>query len=148
MHLLRATRERVTSRHLMNPITVLIVDDHDELRRVLVRRLDGLSGLEVIGETGSPTRGLEIAAASHPDVILFDAPAPGLYGAELCSRIVRASPSSRVVVFTSVLDQETEGAYRRAGANRCLIKGLPVGDLVGELTAIARGDETNHGTSN
>jgi DNA-binding NarL/FixJ family response regulator len=126
----------------MDPITVLIIDGHEELRRVLVRRLDGLTGLHVVGETGSPTRGVELAASTRPDVILFDAPAPRLYGAELCARIVRSSPGSRVVVFTSVLDQETEGAYRRAGAERCLVKGLAAGDLAEELAAIAGGQPT------
>jgi two-component system response regulator DesR len=126
----------------MEPITVLIIDGHDELRRVLVRRLDGLTGLQVVGETGSPTRGVELAAANHPDVILFDAPNPRLYGAELCARIVRSSPASRLVVFTSVLDAETESAYRRAGAERCLVKGIAAGALAEELTTIARGQAT------
>lgn len=126
----------------MNPVTVLIIDGHDELRRVLVRRLDGLTGLHVVGETGSPTRGVELAAYNHPDLILFDAPNPRLYGAELCARIVRASPASRLVIFTSVLDAETENAYRRAGAERCLVKGIAAGDLADQLVGIARGEQS------
>jgi DNA-binding NarL/FixJ family response regulator len=122
---------------VMRPLRVVIVDNHQELRRTLVRSLHSLNEFDVVGETGSPMRGVELAAARRPDVILFDAPTPGLYGAELCSQLVRASPDSRVVVFTSFLDPETEDAYRRAGADSCLVKDLKVHSLAGELLKLA-----------
>jgi len=82
---------------------------------------------------------MELAAVRRPDLILFDAPTPGPYAAELCARMVRVSPESRLVVFTSFLDNEMEDAYERAGVARCLVKEMGVATLAGELAAVARG---------
>lgn len=123
----------------MKPISVVIVDSHEDLRRVLVRRLHSRADFVVVGDTASPLRGMELAAVRRPDLILFDAPTPGPYAAELCARMVRVSPESRLVVFTSFLDNEMEDAYERAGVARCLVKEMGVATLAGELAAVARG---------
>jgi DNA-binding NarL/FixJ family response regulator len=120
----------------MKPITILIVDDHEDLRRVLVRRLHSRADFVVVGDTASPLRGMELAAVRRPDIILFDAPTPGPYAAELCARIVKASPESRLVVFTSFLDDESESAYHDAGAVKCILKEMSVAKLAAELAGV------------
>jgi DNA-binding NarL/FixJ family response regulator len=122
----------------MNLISLVVIDSHDELRAVLVRRLQGLNKFEIVGDTSSPLRGVELAAVRRPKLILFDAATPGPYAAEICARIVRASPESKLVVFTSRLDAAGEQMFLEAGARMCLVKGLPMSDLAAKLELAAR----------
>lgn len=121
----------------MTQISIVVIDSHDDLRAALVRRLNGLGQFKVVGETSSPLRGVEIAAILRPNLILFDLATPGPYAAELCARILRASPESKLVVFTPRLDPANEDAFRKAGAAACLVKGLSTSDLSEALQRIA-----------
>jgi DNA-binding NarL/FixJ family response regulator len=122
----------------MRPVTLLLVDQHDNLRGVLAQRLHALSGFAVVGETASPLRGVDLAAIHRPDVILFDTSTPGAYAADLCARIRRASPDSRLVVFSAYFTPSEEEQYRASGADKCLLKGMAINDLAAELSGLVR----------
>ncbi|WP_435744297.1 response regulator [Nocardioides sp. SYSU DS0663] len=79
---------------------VLLVEDVDEVRRllrVLVRRQ---AGLEVVGEASTAAQALRLAAENQPDVVLLDLGLPDLAGRELFARVRDAAPRARIVVFT------------------------------------------------
>ncbi|HEU4760584.1 MAG TPA: response regulator [Dehalococcoidia bacterium] len=117
----------------MSEITVLIIDEHTALRELLARRLGAHPPFRVVAHTGNALLGSELAWFWEPDVILIDLKASGCHAADLYRKVSRASPGSRLVVFTSyVLDRE-EQSFRKAGVAKCLLKGMSFRALSQEL---------------
>ncbi len=115
---------------------ILLIEGRDDVRQALSGRLRGLDDFDVVGDTGSQTRALDLAARLTPDLILADFATSAPYAAELCARIRQASPASRLVVFTAFADAETRVRYERAGATACLLKDIGFGHLVDELRTL------------
>ena len=118
--------------------TVLLVEGHDGVRAALGGKLRRLEDFDVLGDTSSPTRALDMAARLQPDLILADFPTTAPYAAELCARIHQASPVSRLVVFTAFADAETRALYSEAGVTACLLKDIGFERLMTELRAVLR----------
>jgi two-component system, NarL family, response regulator DevR len=101
----------------MNPIRVLVVDDHPVVRRGL-RDLIATSGdLEVVGEAAGSSAALDQCKILMPDVILLDIRLKGHEGLDLVPQIRQLSPDSRVIMLTSYDDEQyltralANGAY-------------------------------------
>jgi DNA-binding NarL/FixJ family response regulator len=120
-------------------VTVLLIDDHADVRALLSEGLGG-QGLDVVASTGDPSEGVSLAGIWQPDVILVDLGRDQLYPAGLYSRLSRASPDSRLVVHASYFSPEEEQEARRAGVALCLLKGMSVKSLAKELLAVASCD--------
>lgn len=123
----------------MKDVTLLLIDEHDDVRGLLSRGLGAYPPLKVVAATRSPMKGIHLAETLAPDIILVDLRRRGQYSAETYARIGRASPSSRIVVYTSYLTPEEEEAARAAGACCCMLKGLSVKELAGRLVDICAG---------
>ena len=106
------------------------------MRRALRGRLRGLDDFDVVGDTGSQSRALDLAERLTPDLILVDFATSAPYAAELCARIHQASPESRLVVFTAFADAETRVRYEQSGATACLLKDIGFPRLVDELRTL------------
>ena len=121
-------------------IRVLIVDDHELIRRGMRMVLDAEDDMQVVGEAVSGAEAVHLAAELQPDVILMDIRMPEMDGIEATRRIVRSTPSSRVLVLTTFdLDEYAFGSLR-AGASGFLLKNTPPGQLTSAIRAIAAGD--------
>jgi len=116
--------------------TLLLIEARDDVRQALGGRLRGLDDFDVVADTSSPTKALDLAARLSPELILVDFPTAAAYAAELCARIRQASPRSLIVVLTSFADAETRSRYEQAGATACLLKDIGFGRLVDELRAL------------
>ena len=112
---------------------VLIIDDADELRRVLRIIIEREPGMEVL-EAGSGEEALEVVPAQPVDVAVVDHSMPGMSGLELIPQLKAAAPDLRVVGFTSAPD--AGAAFLRAGACRHFTK-PEVAPLVGYLTELS-----------
>jgi CheY-like chemotaxis protein len=95
----------VTPRPLLR---VLLVDDDDELLRLLEAVLAG-SGIEVVGMATNGEDGVLVASTMAPDVAVVDYMMPGIDGLETARRIKTLLPDCRIVVF-SALDMDAEAA--------------------------------------
>ncbi|MFL5860475.1 MAG: response regulator, partial [Solirubrobacteraceae bacterium] len=120
-------------------IRVLVVDDHELLRRGLVPLLEQ-RGIHVVGELGSGAEAVAAAALHEPDVVLMDLTVPGLPGIEATRRLTAATPASRVVVFTVVDDDYHVREALLAGACGYLLKDAPVDQILEGIQAAARGE--------
>lgn len=118
-------------------VTVLIVDEHTGIPKLLAERLDAIPGIRVVGETANVMLGAELAHQFEPDVILADFRRTGPPRAETYRWLCRVSPASRVVAHTSYLADGEERPLREAGVARCLLKGGSVWKLAEHIRDVA-----------
>lgn len=122
----------------MPEITILIIDEHHGVRALLARRLNSLPPFRVVAYTGNPLLATELAWFWEPDIIIADLKQMGRASADMYRRIARASPGSRLVVFTSYLLEEEERDFLEAGVCKCLLKGISLKALADELRRLSR----------
>ncbi len=107
----------------MEPIRVLIADDHPLFRDGLRALLESVGDVAVAGEAAGGEEAVALAAELQPDVVLLDIKMPGLNGIEAARRIVAAGPSLAVLMVTMFEDDDSVFAALRAGARGYLLKG-------------------------
>jgi DNA-binding NarL/FixJ family response regulator len=122
------------------PIRVLLVDDHELIRRGMRMVFDAEADVHVVGEAASGAEAVHLTGELAPDVVLMDIRMPEMDGIEATRRIVRTTPSSRVLVLTTFdLDEYAFGSLR-AGASGFLLKNTPPAQLMEAIRSIAAGD--------
>jgi DNA-binding NarL/FixJ family response regulator len=97
-------------------IRVLLVDDHQVVRRGLRTFLEVQGDIEVVGEAGDGDEGVARAQELLPDVILMDVKMPGTDGIEALRLLRTAGNQARVLIVTSFTEQRTVVPALRAGA--------------------------------
>jgi DNA-binding NarL/FixJ family response regulator len=76
---------------------VLIVDDHDAVRRSLSQALREEPDMEVVGEASNGEEATQLAEQLNPDVVLMDIAMPRIDGIEATRRITRDKPQIRII---------------------------------------------------
>lgn len=107
----------------MEPIRLLIADDHPLFRDGLRALLESVPGMQVLGEVTTGNEVIAQAQALQPDLILMDIKMPGMNGIEATRRILSSSPHIRILILTMFEDDESVFAAIRAGARGYLLKG-------------------------
>jgi two-component system, NarL family, response regulator LiaR len=125
-------------------ITVLIVDDHEMVRRGAKSYLDAQEGIVVVGEAESGEQALVVARDTVPDVVLMDLVMPGMDGVEATRQLKKISPRSQVIVLTSFHDDHHVFPALKAGAFSYLLKDVKAADLAEAIRRVARGEATLH----
>ncbi|MEM7247725.1 MAG: response regulator transcription factor [Acidobacteriota bacterium] len=128
----------------MDPVTIVLIDDHAVVRRGARAFLETQAGLEVIGEAESGERGVELVRDLAPDVALVDLLMPGMDGVEATRRMKELSPSTRVIVLTSYHDDEHVFPAIRAGALSYLLKEVSPEELAEAVRRAALGEAVLH----
>jgi DNA-binding NarL/FixJ family response regulator len=124
----------------MNPIRVLLADDHTLVRAGIKGLLQGLAGVEVVGEAGDGQEALRLAETTRPDVVLLDVGMPGLNGLEVAGRLATLDASIRVVILSMHTSEEYVLRALRAGCVGYLLKASAVSELELAVRAVARGE--------
>ncbi len=132
--------------------TVLLVDDHDVVRKGLRYYLNARPEIEIVGEAGDAHSALQAVLEQVPDVVLMDLVLPLKPGTEpeeqggvQATRAIRqASPHSQVVVLTSFAQDELIFAAIRAGALSYLLKDADAGTVLEAIFAASRGEPILH----
>lgn len=124
----------------MNPITILITDDHAIVRQGVRAFLDAQPDLRVVAEAESGEQAVALAAEHVPDVALMDLLMTGMDGVEATRRVRQASPRTQVVVLTSYHDDEHIFPALRAGAISYLLKSVRMEELAEAVRRAARGE--------
>lgn len=124
----------------MEPIHVLIADDHRLYREGVRKMLSVAPDIEIVGEAVSGEEAIAQALLLQPDVILMDLKMPGVNGIEATRRILYASPRIGVLVLTMFETDETVFAAMRAGARGYLLKDVDQEDVIRAVKAVSRGE--------
>ena len=103
-------------------IRVLLVDDHEMVRLGVSSYLSIQSDVEVVGEAENGEDGYEKAMALRPDVILMDLVMEVMDGIESTKKILKEWPEARILIVTSVIDDEKVYPAIEAGASGYLLK--------------------------
>jgi NarL family two-component system response regulator LiaR len=116
-------------------ITVMIVDDHEMVRRGACSYLEAQPDISVVAQAGSGEEAVTLAQESVPDVVLMDLVMPGMDGVEATRRVKNASPRTQIIVLTSFHQDEYIFPALQAGAISFLLKDVKASEL---LEAIRR----------
>lgn len=120
-------------------IRVLLVDDHQVVRRGLRTFLEVQEDIEVVGEAADGDEGVAAAEELRPDVVLMDVKMPGTDGIEALRRLRELQNPARVLVVTSFTEQRTVVPALRAGAAGYVYKDVDPDALAGAIRSVHAG---------
>ncbi len=133
---------RVTDERELNAIRqlrLLLVDDSplflDGLRNLLMA-----TGFSVAGEAHSGLEALEKARELRPDVIVMDVSMPNMNGLEATRAIKAELPETKVLILTTIDDEDSLYEAIQSGAEGYLLKNLSASDFVPQLIGLSRGE--------
>lgn len=129
---------------MTDPVTVLIVDDHDVVRRGVHAYLSALDGFAVVGEARSGQEAVRLTLEHVPDVALMDLVMPGMDGVEATRQVKAISPRTQIVVLTSYHQDEHIFPALQAGAISYILKDVKMDELADAVRRAARGEATLH----
>lgn len=129
---------------MTTPTTILIVDDHEVVRKGVRSYLETVPDFQVVGEASAGEEGIEMVSELIPDIVLLDLIMPGMDGVETTRRIKKISPRTQVVVLTSYHEDVHIFPALKAGAISYILKDMKMEKLVDALHRAVRGEVTLH----
>jgi DNA-binding NarL/FixJ family response regulator len=124
----------------MEPIRVLLADDHTLFRVGLSALLNLFPDIQVVGEASSGEEAVQKTTALQPDIVLMDIQMPGVNGIEATRRIVQAQPNIGVIVVTMFEDDASVFSAMRAGARGYILKEAGEEEVLRAIRAVAQGE--------
>jgi DNA-binding NarL/FixJ family response regulator len=119
--------------------SILIADDHDLLRDMLVRRLTEEPDLRVVGSVSDAAAALAESLRLRPDLVLMDIDMPGLSAFDAARQIKDALPDTRVLFLSAYVRDGFIGQALEVRASGYLTKGQSPAELVGSVRKVLRG---------
>ena len=119
---------------------ILLVDDHEIVRKGIRSLLEAEPDLEVVGEAGSAGEALRRVGFDSPDVVVLDVRLPDGSGVEACRDIRSAFPDVKVLMLTSFADEDALMSAILAGASGYLLKRIDSAALLDGLRRVGRGE--------
>jgi DNA-binding NarL/FixJ family response regulator len=123
----------------MNPIRVLLVDDHSLVRAGIRSLLEKIPGVEVVGEASNGRKALELAKSESPSLVLMDIAMADLGGLETLPRIIKRLPGVRVVILSAHANEEYVIRALRSGAAGYMLKDAATVELELAINSVAQG---------
>jgi DNA-binding NarL/FixJ family response regulator len=124
----------------VEPVRVLVVEDHPLFRKGVVALLESVPDIAVAGIAVTGEQAVERATELRPDVVLMDLQLPGVSGIEATRAILGAVPDVRVLVLSLFEDEDSVFLALRAGARGYVLKDAEEEELTGAIRAVARGE--------
>jgi DNA-binding NarL/FixJ family response regulator len=119
---------------------IMIVDDHDIVREGVRAALSSDPRIEVVAEAASGKEALRAVRQSLPDVALVDLRLPDMRGEDLTRELVRDFPSTKVIILTTYLSEETVRGALEAGAVAYVTKAAGLPELMAALERVMAGE--------
>lgn len=122
------------------PVRVVLIDDHDLLRRGIKTMLESQGDIQVVGEASDGSQALQAVEAAEPDVVIIDVIMPTKDGIEATRDIKNAFPNVGVVVLSGHDEQQFVFDALKAGASGYLLKTAELDEVVKAVKAVAQGE--------
>ena len=129
---------------MSDPISVMIVDDHEMVRQGAAGYLEAQPDIHVVAQAASGEEALDFVEEHLPHVILMDLVMPGMDGVETTRRVKDLSPRTQIIVLTSYHQDEFIFPALQAGAISYLLKDVKATKLVDAIRRAAQGEGTLH----
>lgn len=123
----------------MDKYTVLLVDDEEEVIRVIMKKMDweGL-GFSVIGYANNGVRALEMIEEFQPDVVMTDIRMPYMDGMELANRVKAEFPAAKLLIFTGFDEFEYAREAVHLEVEEYILKPVNAVELTSVFTQLKR----------
>lgn len=123
----------------MEPIRVLICDDHAMIRRGLRSLLSSFEDVRVVGEASDGATAVQAVTELAPDVLLLDVQMTGPDGIAVGARVHREFPQLRIIILSAYDDDEYIKGALQAGASAYLLKSSSDETVVEAIREVHRG---------
>jgi DNA-binding NarL/FixJ family response regulator len=123
----------------MNPVRILLADDHTVMRNGLRLLLERQPHLEVIGEAADGRQAVALSESANPDVVVMDIAMPNLNGIEATRQIVNRNPRTAIAILSMHSDESYVIRALKAGARAYLLKDSAEADLLAAVRALTEG---------
>ena len=127
-----------------NAITVMIVDDHEMVRRGACSYLEAQPDISVVAQAGTGEEAIRLAREFIPDVVLMDLVMPGMDGVDATRKVKDVSPRTQIIILTSFHQDEYIFPALQAGAISYLLKDVKASELIEAIRRAAHGEATLH----
>ena len=121
------------------PYRILIADDHSLVRKVLKTTLENYSDWQVCGQATNGLEAVQKAAELHPDLIILDFAMPVMDGLGAARRILSASPSVPILIFTNYYFPSLLVEADSVGVRQVIDKGVAGNELLFAVETVLNG---------
>jgi DNA-binding NarL/FixJ family response regulator len=130
----------------LDPITIVIADDHRSFGEAMQIALDKEQDLTVIEVVDGGDDAVRVALAQTPDIVLMDLRMPNVDGIEATRRLREEGAASAVIILSGDSDDVSLGRAIQAGARGFVRKTVPVGDLATAIRKAYAGEPLHRPT--
>ncbi|CQR47029.1 Transcriptional regulatory protein LiaR [Paraliobacillus sp. PM-2] len=121
-------------------IRVVVVDDHDVVRKGVITYLETEDNLEIVGEASSGKKGIEVVLKEKPDVVLMDLMMENGNGIEATKEIMTKLPNCKIIILTSYYDDQQVFPALKAGAFSYILKTSSADEISDAIQKAYQGD--------
>ncbi|MCK9377240.1 MAG: response regulator transcription factor [Syntrophobacterales bacterium] len=122
-----------------SPFRIFLADDHVMFRRGVRSMIQGMKGVEVVGEASDGLELLRLLQEVNPDLVIMDISMPNLRGLEATREIKLINPEVKVLILTMHKDREYLYHALTAGAEGYLLKEDADGELISAIQTLRKG---------
>ena len=123
----------------MNPITILLADDHDVVRKGMKMLLEDETDVKVIGEASDGLEAIEKVKILMPNVVILDLTMPRMTGIEAAKIISEQYPEVKILIFSMHNNREYIFSSVENGANGYLLKDTGKEELMRAIKVVSEG---------
>lgn len=116
------------------------MEDHALVRAGMKALLQKIEGTEVIADMGDGLEAVKYVQTETPNLVLMDIAMPGMNGLDATARIIKDSPTTRVILLSMYANEEYLRQALRVGASGYLLKGAELAELEMAIRAVGRGE--------
>jgi two-component system, NarL family, response regulator NreC len=120
-------------------VNIVLVDDHQIVRKGIKAILDTQSDFTVVGEGGDGLIAVELVVKLHPDILLVDLMMGGINGLEVIRQLRKKAPHTRIIVLSMYSDESYVLEALRSGAKAYVLKDNTAEELVHAIREVALG---------
>lgn len=124
----------------MEKIKVVVVDDHDMVRKGIISYLLTEPQIEEVGEASSGKDGVQLVKKVKPDVVLMDLLMENGNGIIATKEILSFEPNCKVIIITSYYDDQQVFPALEAGAFSYLLKTASADEIVQAIYKAIKGE--------